>query len=381
MKEYDETVYACALNRIFNYNCREARMLTDRFPLPGEIFSMSAGELAGIINRREYVDAILDSRNLEKAEEEVIWARKHGIHIIYIHDREYPKRLRECPDAPTILFMRGKTDLNSKRTVAIVGTRKATGYGKQQCRKIIEHFASLAVKPLVISGLAFGVDICAHLSALECGLDTVAVLPVGPDSVYPSAHAGHAERIAEHGGLVTDFPTGSTPYPATFLRRNRIIAGMSDAVLLIESASRGGGIITARLAQSYSREIFALPGRITDFCSAGCNALIGDNTASLIVSPDYPAECLGWNDTEKEEDKLIFEKIFNDSDYIKRNILLALAADLPLDRNSLIEKAGGDPSEVLPRLTELELDGTITADAYGNYSLTLNDRHAHTSVR
>ena len=190
--EYDETVYACAINRIFNYHCREARLLTDMLSSPGELFSMSRAELSGILHSQPLIDAVLDSCQLRKSEEEVRWARKHGIHIIYIRDREYPSRLRECPDAPTVLFHKGCADLNPERAVAIVGTRKATEYGKSQCRRIIEHFAQLRQKPLIISGLAYGIDICAHLSAMECGLETVAVLPTGLDTIYPAAHRGHA---------------------------------------------------------------------------------------------------------------------------------------------------------------------------------------------
>lgn len=382
MKEYDETVYACALNRIFNSNCRAARTLTDRYPLPGEIFSLSAKELSGLIHHRPYTDSILDRRILEDAEKDVTWAREHGLRILYINDSEYPSRLRECPDAPTVLFLNGSISLNPKRAVAIVGTRRATQYGKIQCRKIIEYFSSLSVRPAIISGLAFGIDICAHLAAMEYGLETVAVLPTGPDSVYPQAHRGFAARIAGCGALVTDFPTGSVPYPASFIRRNRIIAGMSDAVLLMESAVRGGGMTTARMAQSYSRDVFALPGRISDLYSEGCNVLIGESIAGIITSPSSTARHMGWDDSEKEEDSAVFKKIFENSDYIKRNILLALAADLSVERNTLIEKAGGDPADVLPKLTEMELDGLITTDIYGNCSLRLkpDDRHAHTPV-
>ena len=368
--EYDETVYACAINRIFNYHCREARLLTDMLSSPGELFSMSRAELSGILHSQPLIDAVLDSCQLRKSEEEVRWARKHGIHIIYIRDREYPSRLRECPDAPTVLFHKGCADLNPERAVAIVGTRKATAYGKTQCGKIIGHFAQLDPRPTIISGLAYGIDICAHLAAMESGLNTVAVLPTGLDTIYPAAHRGHAIRILSHGGLVTDFPMGSSPQPVTFLRRNRIIAGMSDAVLLIESAAKGGGMITASLAQSYSREVFALPGRIGDTYSEGCNTLIGRNAAAIITSPSGPAHSLGWDIPDKEAHMKKLQKIFEQSDYIKRNILLALTADLTLDRDSLIEKTGGDPSAVLPKLTELELDGAVRTDIYGNYSLS-----------
>lgn len=369
--EYDETVYACALNRIFNFHCRDARKLTARFPFPGDIFGLSRKELENIGLKEEFIDAILDGEALRKADEEVRWAREHGILIIYIHDKEYPARLRECADAPTVLFMKGTADLNPKRALAIVGTRKATGYGLDQCRRIVEHMATLEIRPLIISGLAYGIDIQAHLTALGCGLETIAVLPTGLDSIYPAPHRNHAIRISGQGGLVTDFPKGSTPLPVTFQRRNRIIAGMSDAVILVESAEKGGGLITAGFAQSYSREVLAVPGRTTDACSRGCNALISRNVAEIITSPAGAAKALGWENPEKESFKVKLKKIFDSSDYIKRNILLALAAENAVDRNTLIEKAGGRPAEVLPRLTELEMDGIIGTDIYGNYSLRI----------
>ena len=249
--EYDETVYACAINRIFNYNCRDARLITERLASPSALFSLPERELRELLRgNSRYIDAVLSRDCLRDAQEEVLWAREKDVRIIYIRDREYPRRLRECPDAPTVLFYKGCADLNPSRAVAIVGTRKATGYGITQCRRIIEHLAALKDKPLIISGLAYGIDITAHLAAMDCGLMTAAVLPTGMDSIYPTPHRQHAVRITRHGGLVTDFPKGATPMAVTFLRRNRIIAGMADAVLLIESAEKGGGLITAGMALS-----------------------------------------------------------------------------------------------------------------------------------
>lgn len=368
--EYDETVYACALNRIFNYNSRAARLLTDMFPSPGEIFSLSAKELRDILDGSgHYRDSILDPRVLETANEEVRWARATGTRILYIRDREYPRRLRECPDAPVILFCKGNCCLNPSRAVAVVGTRKATGYGRNQCRRMIESLAALSDKPVVISGLAYGIDITAHLSALEFGLQTIAVLPTGMDSIYPQPHRRHASAIIENGALVTDFPKGSAPMAATFLKRNRIIAGMSDATVLVESAARGGGLITARTALSYSREVFALPGRVGDPYSEGCNRLIEANGAALISGSGSIAAAMGWNDRISDVKKKRLKQLFDDSDYIQRNILLALSDNSAIDRDTIIRKAGADPDEVLIRLTRMELDGIIVSDIYGRYLL------------
>lgn len=368
--EYDETVYACAINRIFNYNCRDARKLTDRFPSPGEIFAMSAAELRDTLQDKGYYSsAILSPGILRTAEEEVRWARNKGVRIIYIRDKEYPRRLKECPDAPTVLFYMGCCGLNPSRSVAIVGTRKATSYGKIQCRRIIEHLASLADRPTVISGLAYGIDITAHLAAMEYGLPTIAVLPTGMDSIYPTPHRKYAIQIAGKGALVTDFPKGSTPMAITFLRRNRIIAGMADAVVLAESGIKGGGLITARTAMSYSRDVFAIPGRIGDSCSEGCNRLIEANGAAIISSPESISAAMGWNDMENVGSGKVFQQLFERSDYIQRNILLALSDEPAVERNALLQKTGADPAETLVRLTEMEIEGIIEADIYGRYIL------------
>lgn len=368
--EYDETVYACAINRVFNYNCRDARMLTERFSSPGEIFAIAGKELRGLLqDNGRYSDALSDPSTLKAAEEEVRWARERGVGIIYIRDQEYPRRLRECPDAPVILFYKGTCSLNPSRAVAIVGTRKATPYGLRQSRLIVEDLAALRDRPTVISGLAYGIDISAHLAALEFGLDTIAVLPTGIDSIYPPPHRGHAARITRAGAVVTDFPKGSSPMAATFLRRNRIIAGMSDAVVLVESAEKGGGLITARTAFSYSREVLALPGRVGDRWSEGCNRLIESNCAGLISSPGSVASAMGWTDRAAESRNNIFQKLFDSSDYIQRNILLTLSADPAVERNDLIRKSGADPALVLDRLTRLELDGIIGSDIFGRYIL------------
>ncbi len=368
--EYDETVYACAINRIFNYNCRDARMLTDMVGTPGEIFAMSQRELQEMLkDNGHYSSAVHDSRILKAAAEEVRWARNGGIRIIYIRDKEYPKRLRECPDAPTVLFYKGNCSLNPSRSVAIVGTRKATAYGTAQCRKIIEALACLTDRPAIISGLAYGIDITAHTCALDCGIPTIAVLPTGLDTIYPPQHRRHAVRICSNGALVTDFPKDSTPMAITFLRRNRIIAGMSDAVILVESAAKGGGLITARTALSYSREVFAIPGRIGDRYSEGCNRLIEANGAALLTSPESFTSAMGWEDRRKEAADSLFQQLFEQSDYIQRNILLTLSANSAVERNSLIRECGADPAQVLTRLTRMELDGIIGSDIYGRYIL------------
>ena len=194
----------------------------------------------------------------------------------------YPRRLADCGDAPLLLYVRGAADLDATHVLAVVGTRKATWTGRDQCRRIVENLAELEEKPLIVSGLALGIDGCAHEAALAAGLPTVGVLPCGPEAVYPRQHQALADRMLERGALVTDFARGIAPEAYTFLRRNRIIAGLADAVLLVESYQKGGGLITASLAASYNREVYAVPGRPTDASFEGCNRLIAAQEAVLV---------------------------------------------------------------------------------------------------
>lgn len=368
--EYGETIYACALSKIFNYSCKAAKTIFDNFPNLSRLFSLSKKELEEIFGQSsKYVGEILDRKNIEEAEKEVEWARRNNVKTLCMGDREYPANLKECCDAPLILFFKGESLPTKKRNISIVGTRKATSYGISQCRRIVRHLAELPEPPAIISGLAYGIDIAAHLSAIDAGLETYAVMATGIDSVYPAPHGKFAGEIAKHGGLITDFHRKSRPDRINFLRRNRIIAGMSDAVILIESAVKGGGMITARLATSYDRELFALPGRVGDRFSAGCNKLIEENNARIITSPESIPRYMSWDIVRKTENKSKFAEIIKNCNSIKRNILVALSAEPFLDKNTLIERAECKPEEALANITELELDGLVETDIYGSYQI------------
>ncbi len=369
---YDEIVYACAINRIFNFRCLHARKLVELFPIPGDIFRLSEAELKTLFPKNpEIVSRIQDQRFLRSCAEEIDWCRQHGVRTIFIGDREYPRRLRECPDAPILLFYKGSTDLNPQRAVSIVGTRKASAYGVGQCREIVRFLSGLRPAPLIISGLAFGIDIAAHTTALDSGLDTLGVIPSGIDSIYPSSHRNHAAKMVTQGGIITDFHRNTSPLAINFLRRNRIIAGMADAVILVESDIKGGGMITARTAASYSVEVFAVPGRNTDRFSSGCNLLIDRNEAHILTSPESMCISLGWCEkkTGKKGADNDFNEFLNVKNPIKRNILVTLTANSELDHDSILEKVNGNPSDVLSALTELEIDGMVETDLYGRYKL------------
>lgn len=233
---------------------------------------------------------------LDRAAEELERIRKAGIQMLYFTEANYPSRLKHCYDSPPLLYYKGTANLNASRVVSIIGTREITGYGTQLCEKLVADLVPYGA--LIISGLAYGVDICAHRAALASGLETVGVLAHGLDEVYPRSHAGTARKMLSAGGLLTDFPCRTNPDRENFPQRNRIVAGLSDAVIVVESGGRGGSMITAEFAANYNRDVFAFPGRVGDAASAGCHKLIKGHKAALIDSADDVAHSMGWEKPE-----------------------------------------------------------------------------------
>ncbi len=233
---------------------------------------------------------------LPRAEKEMAFLERHHISALYYKDPAYPYRLKECDDSPILLYFKGSEGLNTKKALSVVGTRKASSYGKELCRNIVLDLSSRINELSIISGLAFGIDVIAHRAALEAGVPTVAVLGHGLTFLYPHAHRETARRISRQGALVTDFHSDMGPERNNFLRRNRIIAGMSDATLVVESAATGGALITADMASSYQRDVLAVPGRATDERSKGCNGLIKKNVAAMVESAKDVIDHLNWTD-------------------------------------------------------------------------------------
>lgn len=244
----------------------------------------------GEVNARRIKDADI----FRNAEKEISFIEKNNITILFYAEKDFPRRLKACPDAPVLLYCKGNLNLDEEKVVSIVGTRNATEYGKKVCEELIEKFAERGHKILVVSGLAYGVDIHAHKSALRFKVPTVAVVGHGLDKLYPSLHRETAVKMLENGGLVTDFPSGTKIDPQNFVRRNRIIAGLADATIVVESAEKGGALITAEIAGSYNRDVFAFPGRAGDTYSRGCNRLIRNNAAGLIENIDDLEFFMGW---------------------------------------------------------------------------------------
>lgn len=305
---------------------------------------------------KSVVEAITQSSVLlKRAEEEEQFIEKYKIKPLFYTDASYPKRLKNCVDAPVMLYYKGQSDLNAPRVINIIGTRKATEYGKQVCAQLIEQLKPYS--PLVVSGLAYGIDVQAHKECLKNDVSTVAVLGHGLDRIYPAAHRATAEKMLANGGLLSDFTSGTNPDRENFPKRNRIIAGLADATILVEAAESGGAIITAVIANSYNRDVFAIPGRINDAYSGGCNHLIKTNRAALVSSGADIAYSLGWD-------------ISDDKGPVQRQLLVDLSADeqvlvdllrengnLPIDE--LMLRSNMNLSILAAVLLNLELKGVL----------------------
>jgi len=256
---------------------------------------------------------------LERAEKEIRFIEKFNIKPMFYLDKTYPERLKHCEDSPMMIYMKGDADLNAQKVISVVGTRQATKYGKLSCQKIIKELFLNNV--LIVSGLAFGIDTCAHKCSLENGLQTVGILAHGLDRIYPSVNTRLAQKMIKQGGLITEFITETNPDKENFPKRNRIIAGLSDAVLVVEAGTRGGALITADIANSYNRDVFAIPGRINDPFSEGCNWLIRTNQAALVESAEDIKYLLGWEESssgDKNIQKQLFVELSPDEEKVMK---------------------------------------------------------------
>lgn len=249
-----------------------------------------------------YAGSIVSSLSvLKRAEEEVKFIEKYKIRPLFFTDADYPGRLKFCSDSPILLYYKGNADLNSEKIIAVVGTRRPSDYGKQITKDFIEDLSSSGA--LILSGLAYGIDVLAHKSALDNDLQTVGVVGHGLDRIYPQTHDKIAKRMINQGGLLTDFMSGTNPDAVNFPKRNRIVAGLCDALVVVESKRTGGSLITATIANSYNKDVFAIPGRAGDPLAEGCNGLIKRNRAALIESAEDLLEAMQWQKKEKPKGK------------------------------------------------------------------------------
>ena len=305
--------------------------------------------LAKAVAGHEYLDA---------AAEEAEFVEKHGIKVFFYLDDDYPVRLRQCEDSPVTFYLRGNADINAPMILSVVGTRHATQHGRELCQKIIaglaEHFPGL----LIVSGLAYGIDIAAHKAAIATGLPTAAVLGHGLKTIYPSVHAGVARSMLQNGGHITDFSSSTLPERNNFIRRNRIIAGISDATLIVESGIKGGALITADIASSYNRDVMAVPGRPGDEWSAGCNALIRCNKAALVEKCSDIEYFLGWKPAALTAP--VQTVLFTGMTDNERKILDALKSEGDLTMDAMARMLEMPVYKLSTVLLQMELAGLIT---------------------
>jgi DNA processing protein len=324
-----------------------------------EVFRQKKGQLEKIPGIGEAKASLINRDKLmEEAEKECKYIRSKGIKALFYLDDDYPSRLRECEDGPIILYYEGEVDFNTTKTLSIVGTRNATEYGRSTTEEIVAYFAFNYPDILIISGLAFGIDITAHKAALKNNLKTIAVLGHGLNFVYPSLHSRYAKKIIEYGALVTEFSANTKPDPGNFVSRNRIIAGLADATLVVESGIKGGALITADIANSYNRDVFAVPGKGSDVYSKGCNNLIKSNKAALVATGNDIDLAMGWQNV-KNKDKTIQRKLFQQLTTEEENILQLLDDNKEMYLDEMSIALNLPVSKVSACLLNMEFNGMV----------------------
>jgi DNA processing protein len=371
-----EIFYTMALTRISNFNFQQALELY-RTVGSAQLIYEHRNDIGDIIKdgspRLKEALKVWDEP-MKRAEFELKFMQEHQIRAITLNDDDYPQRLRECADAPIILYYKGNADLNQSKIISIVGTRQCTQYGIDLIRRFVSDLRRHCPEMLIVSGLAYGVDINAHRQALAQGYPTVAVLAHGLDHIYPYHHRDTAAQMLNHGGLLTEFMTQTNADKPNFVRRNRIVAGLSDAVIVIESKSKGGGLITADIAQSYNRAVFVYPGAVGMSCSEGCNNLIRDNVAALISNADDFVRAMGWQDETKRREALsdgIERNLFPDLSPEESSIVKQLQQTNDLQLNILSVKTGIPIGHLTALLFQLEMKGVIKPLAGGMYHLLM----------
>jgi DNA processing protein len=387
MENFEEKACLCALGKIFGFKPRIASALIEHLGDAREVFKISRDDLELLLGpHSQYTDVIRKSAVYEAAEELERYARL-DISFLGCTEEHYPQILKECPDAPIGLYIRSKTHVSRlwpEKMIAVVGTRDVSSYGKEWCTKCIHGLASSTERPTIVSGLALGTDICAHKAAVESGLPTIAVMATGPENIYPYRHKGFAEEMYQIPGcaLITDYPPGTDPLAIHFLRRNRIIAGLSDATVVIESKIKGGAMTTARLAFSYDREVFALPGRVDDIRSQGCNTLIRSKIAEPLTSVPEFLESLGLNSTGTTRTASDMERLTctytrnTSSERISQmaEILKIIRQKRGITVEELAQESGLGYAKTVELTSTLEMDGFISTDLLQRCSISFKKR-------
>ncbi len=336
-----------------------AKNLLNHFGSAEAVFAATKAQILRLEGLGEVrANSILHNDALLQAETHLAFIEKHGIQVLFYADDNYPKRLKNCFDAPLVLYYKGTANLNHRKIVSIVGTRNATAYGKMLCKQLIEVLKPYDV--LIVSGLAHGIDAAAHKESVLAEIPTVGALGHGLDRIYPAIHRELAAKMVKNGGLITEFLPGTNPDRENFPKRNRIIAGIADVVIVVEASIKGGALITAEIANSYNRDVYAFPGRVNDEFSEGCNFLIKTNRAGLINHPKDLIYYLGWDDDQPIKKKKVQVELPLDltKDEHKLAVILQKSA-LGIDELALEVNIAQSKLAII--LITLEMKGIIVA--------------------
>ncbi|SMD02627.1 DNA-processing protein DprA [Pedobacter africanus] len=352
-------IYNIALTLVKGVGDVIAKKLLDHFGTSEALFKASKRELMEIQGIGEVTAAeILNHKAaLEAAEKQLAFIKKHKIQVFFYTDDNYPRRLKNCNDAPVVLYYKGTADLNHPRIISIVGTRRATEYGRKLCRELAETLAPYNV--IIVSGMAYGIDVASHKESLALNIPTIGVMAHGLDRIYPPLHQPIAQKMVLNGGLLTEFLPGTVPDKENFPKRNRIIAGIADATIVVEATARGGALITADIANSYNRDVYAYPGRTSDQYSEGCNFLIKTNRAALIAHAKDLIYYLGWEEELPEKIGAQLQMAIDLSAEEHKIVGLLKEATLAVDEIST--RSGLSQSRLAMQLLSLEMKGIVVS--------------------
>lgn len=355
----EELLYRIALTFVKDVGFKRAQNLLTRFGTATGIFKAAAKELKKIDGITELRAKMFhDPEVMKQAEKELTFVKKHGVSVLWYGEENYPKRLLECADAPQILYYQGNANLNAEKVVAVIGTRKNTEYGHRLTEELVKGLDGYK-DLLVVSGLAHGIDSIAHKQAVHSGLPTVGVMGNGLDRIYPATNKNLSKDMLQNGGLLTEFTSETTPERQHFPMRNRVVAGISDVTIVVESDVKGGAMITARIASSYNREVAAYPGRVFDKHSSGCNELIRTSTAAMITNATDLLELMNW--TEAPKKKAVQKQLFIQLTDDEQKIINLLQAKDSVHADELLNSTGINNSLLAATLLQLEMQDLIKA--------------------
>jgi DNA processing protein len=357
-EEDEELLYRIALTQIDQIGHKYGRRLLQAFGSAKEIFNASSKKLMSFEGIGEKKIAMFSQKpDFKRLKEEIAFIKKHGINAISILDNNYPDKLKECDDAPIILYYKGNEPLSNRRMVAVIGSRENTEYGARMTEELIDGLRHEDV--IIASGLALGIDGIAHRKAMQVGLPTIGVVAHGLDTIYPSQHKHIAREMIKQGGLLTEYISGTIPDKYNFPMRNRLVAGLCDVTVIVETAKKGGAMITAKLATSYNREVAAFPGKAIDKKSEGCNYLIRTNIAQLITNAEDLLEMMNWQLQEKN--KVVQPKLFSHLTDEEMIIADVLNGSEGMHIDELLLKSDFKASQLSSILLTMELNGSVKA--------------------